>query len=577
LEGDILIKNFQDINNTRKSLKDIRNNWEFYTSLAVFWIIFFGLLGYSLFLNNGHFIYSLDDAYIHMAIAKNFSQYGVWGVNNNVFSSTSSSLLYTLLISLIFLIFGPTEIVPLIINLFFANLLIYIVYYVLKIKNNVPSYAIFIALLSIIFFLPLHSLVFMGLEHTMQNVINLVFILFVSKKLSNVDSKNNNMILNKDIWVILLITPLVTMIRFEGMFLIIISAFLFLLKRKYEYSFLIFISGFLPIMIYGIISISNGWYFFPNPVVIKGSLLDFSSSSIDKTIDVFDPMDMYLYTPHLLVFFIGALMIFYSKCFKAKDVWNEKAMIALIFMFTSISQLFFATAYIKGIYESRYDAYLITIGVVLIFISISRYIPQRLSFEIVKHYFFKKGEHFEFGFFRLIAIIIIIFSFYTPLVYRGIETSEDIPQATNNVYEQQYQMGLFLQKYYNEKCVAANDIGAINYLSDIECVDLWGLGDMDSANAIMNDDLDTKTIYELAKRKDVKIAIVYESNYFGYEIPSEWMKAGKWTITKAVVSYSSKVSFYAVDEDEYDDLIENLVDFSRYLPNTVEESGNYTK
>jgi hypothetical protein len=29
---------------------------------------------------NGHFVYSLDDPYIHLAVAKNLARHGVWGV-----------------------------------------------------------------------------------------------------------------------------------------------------------------------------------------------------------------------------------------------------------------------------------------------------------------------------------------------------------------------------------------------------------------------------------------------------------------------------------------------------------------
>ncbi len=42
-------------------------------------------------------------------------------------------------------------------------------------------------------------------------------------------------------------------------------------------------------------------------------------------------------------------------------------------------------------------------------------------------------------------------------------------------------MGLFLNEYYNEDCIAANDIGAINYLADVKCIDLKGLGSKDIA------------------------------------------------------------------------------------------------
>ena len=41
--------------------------------------------------NGGQFVYTLDDPYIHMAIAKNVVRHGVWGVTPFQFSSSSSS------------------------------------------------------------------------------------------------------------------------------------------------------------------------------------------------------------------------------------------------------------------------------------------------------------------------------------------------------------------------------------------------------------------------------------------------------------------------------------------------------
>ncbi|MFX1392811.1 MAG: hypothetical protein ACFFAH_04470, partial [Promethearchaeota archaeon] len=79
-----------------KLRKRINENWELLGSLVIFWFIIIIMLIYSIhYLNEGNLVYSLDDAYIHMAIAKHFSQKGVWGITDKEFSSTSSSILYT--------------------------------------------------------------------------------------------------------------------------------------------------------------------------------------------------------------------------------------------------------------------------------------------------------------------------------------------------------------------------------------------------------------------------------------------------------------------------------------------------
>ena len=67
-------------------------------------------------LDGGNFVYPLDDTYIHMAMARTFSQHGVWGISPDGFASTSSSPLWTLVLSLAFLVFGPAAAAPLVLN-----------------------------------------------------------------------------------------------------------------------------------------------------------------------------------------------------------------------------------------------------------------------------------------------------------------------------------------------------------------------------------------------------------------------------------------------------------------------------
>ncbi|OCA71655.1 hypothetical protein [Chryseobacterium arthrosphaerae] len=82
--------------------------------------IFFGMcLVYMLLMlseTENYFTYILDDAYIHLAIARNFAQHGVWGVTEYMFSSSSSSPAFTFLLSGLIYISGNNELIPLIFN-----------------------------------------------------------------------------------------------------------------------------------------------------------------------------------------------------------------------------------------------------------------------------------------------------------------------------------------------------------------------------------------------------------------------------------------------------------------------------
>ena len=74
---------------------------------------------------------------------------------------------------------------------------------------------------------------------------------------------------------------------------------------------------------------------------------------------------------------------------------------------------------------------------------------------------------------RQLEMSLVLFIVFTALGIRGIASLGNIPQASKNIYEQQYQMGLFLETFYSSEKVAANDIGAIHFLADIQCLDLW--------------------------------------------------------------------------------------------------------
>jgi hypothetical protein len=81
----------------------------------------------------------------------------------------------------------------------------------------------------------------------------------------------------------------------------------------------------------------------------------------------------------------------------------------------------------------------------------------------------------------------------------------------------------------------------------------------------------------LAEENNCKIAIIYDSWFFSYGIPADWIKVGQWTIQNNVVCGSDTISFYAVDPLEESTLITHLQDFSNQLPNDVIESGLYTE
>jgi hypothetical protein len=141
-------------------------------------------------------------------------------------------------------------------------------------------------------------------------------------------------------------------------------------------------------------------------------------------------------------------------------------------------------------------------------------------------------------------------------------------RSTYNIYEQQYQMGLFMKKYYYKQTVAANDIGAISYMADLNTVDLWGLGDNDVTLARKQGFWNAAFLQQLVERKKAGIAVIYDS-WFWKELTDNWQKAGTWEVSYSFMLGDTKVSFYAVDQSQADALKKNLAEFSANLPKDI--------
>ena len=536
----------------KRNLSIIKKHWALIASIGVLWITVAVLLIFSIRQNQGHLVYALDDPYIHMAIAKNFAQHGVWGITKYGFTSSSSSLLWILLLSFIYFLLGVNEITPFILNVIFATLTICLVYVILR-RYELPTFYTFVALLSIIFFTPLLALIFSGMEHTLHILIVISFVYLSAKILS----KEKSTFLESSS--LLILAPFVTVIRYEGLFLILVIFSLFIIRKRLLYSSFLFVLAIIPLAIYGLISISNGWYLLPNSVLLKGNTPMLSLIGIAKFFNHFSKH--MAATPHILILAMGALILFIFQFNKQKTLWKDSTIMLIIFAATTLLHMLFA----RTGWFFRYEAYLVALGIFVISIGMREYLPKKISIEFDKSLIPK-----------YVAIVFLIFLVISPFAGRGLIPLVRTPQATTNIYEQQYQMGLFLKQFYQGESVAANDIGAINYLADIKCLDLWGLGSLEVAEAKRNGCYDTQKIYNLAKQKKVRVAIVYDHWFAGYGgIPSQWIKVGEWKISNNLVCAGDTVFFYAVNPEEESKLIENLRIFSPQLPKDIKQSGKY--
>jgi hypothetical protein len=518
-------------------------------ALAIFFSIFLLLLivGYQVYssiqLNDGKWVYPLDDTYIHMSMGKNLAEHGQWGITRHEFSSSSSSILYTLLIAFCFKIAGAKEYIPLVLNIFFGVTL-YLALWQVSIKERIRPLALFIVCIFVLFFTPLPALVISGMEHTLQILVDILFIYLVSKALESKAAEK------KYLWVLLAFASLSVMIRFEGIFIVGIASGLFLVKKEVKTSLLVFLFGALPVLIFGIYSLKHGAYFIPNSLLMKGEKPSMNFFGLVRF--AFGWLDKLKHNPHLLTLFLAlCAYIIYLKN-KKVSFWNRTSTFATMLVFTFIIHLTLA----KTGWFFRYEAYLV-FSSLFVFMWV---INDQLRFFILR-----------IGSVRLyLAFVLLLMTGMYPLYARGKDALLATVPATKNIYEQQYQMAAFLKKYYNNASVGANDIGAICFFTNIRLFDIFGLGSKEIVDLRIKKQYDKEHIYALSLEKKTDIVVIYEDWFIG-KVPEHWKKAGAWKISDNVILGGEIVSFFATGRYDPSTLKKHLDEFSENLPEGVEE------
>ena len=524
-------------------------HWPLLLSLALLLLLVSCQVVLSTKRNDGHFVYALDDPYIHMAIARNFAQDGVWGVTRYEFSSSTSSLLWTLLVAAIYS-FTSSTYVPLILNCIGALAVLWIAYLLLKhsVSGNIPK---FILLLAVAFLVPLPPLILTGMEHTLHIAIGLPMVYVAAAVIAD----DQFSIHKQNTKLLLLLTPLATMVRYESLFIVIVIAFLLALRRRFCVASLVVLAAAVPLVVYGVISVKHGSLFLPNSLLLKASLPQAGLLPFLK-----EAANRWLSSLHLLSLWLFAATVFLVRR-KEGSRWERERMLLMIFMLASVLHVFFA-----GVgWFYRYEAYLIAIGILA-------------TGPVLLNYFSRLKNDATNLLFRVLAILTCIFALTTALLLlsRSYIAIGNTVVAARNIYQQQYQMATFLKRYYSGAAVAVNDIGAINFTADIRCLDLYGLGSAEITRAKLNRQYNTRRMAELAREHKVRIAVVYK-NWFEAEggLPQEWTSVGEWITPNCVVCGWDIVTFYAIENDEIEALKQNLREYSSALPREVVQTGRY--
>jgi hypothetical protein len=505
----------------------------------------------------GTFLYPLDDSFIHMALARNLAVHGNWGMNPQEFASASSSVLYSLLLAGLFKLFSVHIIIPFLVNCAAAIFLLAIVQRWLR-RENIVGGAQLAILLGVVFLAPIPILVICGMEHTIQCLFSFLFIFGFSRWLEgSLVRKGEKWELP---WPVVLYALMTTFVRYEGLFLVAIACLILAWHRKMGLALKLGLISVLPVLVFGIYSISKGSYFLPNSVLLKSGgirlsvdgILEFLDNILVQKLTVVStdnipagtprPGISLLATQRLLILLPLTYLIF-LKYIRQRPAYGY---ILGILLGCTVLQLCFAST--GWLY--RYEAYLIFCTVVIMGVLVYKY-----GREVMR----ERGA----GAWWMMGVALFAIGF--PLVLRSAAAFSKTGTACVNIYQQQYQMGQFLHTYYNGDVTAANDIGAVSFFTDGPNIDLWGLGNFKVARARKKGYWTPGFLDSLCRKEGAETAVIYDK-WFSDSLLQRWTKVASWQIRNNVICGEDSVSFFAIDKGNVGTLKKNLQDYEGRLP-----------
>lgn len=503
------------------------------------WVFFLACYSYILLFwfhkTDGHFAYSMDDTYIHLALAKNWAEHGIWGMTPYEFTHNSSGLLYTFCLGLWFKIFVVSEYIPLLFNLLGSLALICFIgnrYLDKEMKAEWQNYGI-MALEIIAAPLPFSAV--SGMEHIWQILINLLFIGQASLILEKKQYSNNEGI------ALVLLSVCCATIRYEGVFVVGLVSALLLARKIWKPALLGIILAAIPICFIGIYSINNGGFFLPNSVLLKARKLKFDSISEF----MFSLFGFYILKLPAVAFLLTAsVWIFFRRYLKKQLInWKQDNIQNIIL---GLCCVFYILTSFPG--QRRYEMWLIGFGLLVVFRNLNFVFPEAG---------WRK--------YRVLRVGTVLF-FISPFVWRGRHAFEDILFAGPNIYGQQRQMARFVNLYYQDKTVALNDIGCVSYYNNIRIFDIWGLANNTIAKAKIENHYSGAFFDSLARSEKVELLMMYDF-WFDSSYTRHFIPITHWRMDENHICGSDKLSFYAPNEQAAEVLRQNLKSFSDSLPN----------
>ena len=479
--------------------------------------------------NGGHFIYVLDDPYIHLALAENLAR-GHYGINLNEFASPSSSVLWPFL--LIPLAGGRFQVyLPLLWNVLSGGTAAYLIGRTVE-RWPSPGHGAGCMPLGqqrliaglMLFAANLTGLTLIGMEHTLQVLLAICCAIGVLEAFSDRPIPG---------WCVAaaVVAPSV---RYEDLALTLAVAIALLGQRSWRKAVGMCALSLVPLAAFSFYLTSKGLPALPLSVLIKGNAVANQSAILTLALTIQKNIVLAFTDVERIPTLILCLVSF-------ELAWTSP---------TRMRRSVLAGAAVLGSLEiligpfgwmGRYEVY----AVIFMALLCVRTLLERPKVR-----------------FKFIALGLMMCT----LPY--ILTTALSVNSASGIYRQQYETHRFLTEFYDGD-YAVNDLGLASFQRrpGTNVLDLAGLGSLEAA---LQTNKSPQWIAEIVNRHHIALAVLYPE---WFDVPHAWIPAGKMCLKGRSIGVAEQcVVFYSTTYDpEHEASLRNeLHAFARTLPRGVE-------
>jgi len=497
-------------------------------TLSLWLLLFAAELIASIVLCGGRIVFTLDDPYIHLAVADHIL-HGGYGVNAAEYSSPSSSIIWPYLLALTEALhlgaLGPLIIASAAAAATMVAVLRLIESFGLSHDDAPFGYAV--AILSI-FVASTIALPMTGLEHSLHvwaTVVTFVGLVAAAKG-------------RAPTWLHLVALVVLPLIRFEGAALALaaIAAFTLLGHRRFAPAAAALIV--LSLSAYVALMSARGLPLLPSSVLLKSRIAETAYEHRSSFGALVENLLAALYDTY------GRTLALLFIAIAGSAWWLRSDRRALVVCGAVLAAIGGHLAFGQYNWFHRYEVYVTALAVLTLLWIATEVRPQlgARAWGTIKA-----------------ALVLLMALVAQPYLSAALVS----PFGARNIYEQQYQLGRFAREFYAHP-VAVNDLGLVAYSNPNFVLDLWGLGSEQVRKAKLAGEYGPERMAELAAAYDVGVVMIYDS-WFPQGVPSSWTKVAILH-TNLVTAAGADVMFYRTPSADAAEVTRALEAFATALP-----------